>query len=176
MRTMLELMTAGRRSTRYHTEEMHDRQRIDAHSWGVGVITLYLLEKEDFSLAERLRIVQAALLHDVAEYHVGDIPAPAKRRMDIRALVGEHEDRHLAESGWAVPTLSRSGGRIVKIADNADGCLHCIAERRMGNVNVIPIYANFWDYLQGECNIGTAGREKILADYIDEEWRKADGC
>jgi 5'-deoxynucleotidase YfbR-like HD superfamily hydrolase len=164
-------MERWRVSSRYHTVQMHCYQRIDAHSWGVAMLVDYLTT--DMRPRDKLMLLQAALRHDMAECEVGDVPAPAKRKLGIRKALDDAEFEVLRLYGWGTPELRPHQKRILAIADAADGALHCIAERRHGNMNVVPVFKNFMQYLVTESDCGRTQEERDIMDYIWEEWSKA---
>lgn len=171
----LEFLRAGRAVRRYHTTPMLEYQRIDAHSYGVAQIARFL--SQDLPPERQLAIIKEALDHDLAEHRTGDMPAPAKREMNIREQFAEHEARHMLLAGWEFQALSDEERRIVKIADCADGALHCIHERAMGNQHVRTPFYNFWTYLVEECKCGVSldTREYELRNYIAWDWKAANG-
>lgn len=180
----LEAMEAGRAVRRYHTEQMHEYQRIDAHSWGVAMIVDYLMGA-DHPTQQKLITLQAALRHDLAEYKFGDVPAPAKRALGIRDIYGEAEDEYLELNGWPMPpNLLAESRRVLKIGDCVDGVLHCIAERRRGNKNVAVIRTNYLRYLNEELQFALgpwdtqvdnqAWREYELHRYLLAKWSEAN--
>lgn len=166
-------MEQARAVRRYHTEGMHEHQRLDAHSWGVAMLVDYLAG--DMGVEDRLALMRAALVHDLGEYRTGDIPAPAKRNMGIREVCANFEATVLSLNGIYLPGLTEEQERILSLADAADGALHCIAERRKGNINVVEIYKNFTNYLTHEQDIGRTVAERALFSFILEEWETANG-
>lgn len=68
----LEFMWRGGYTTRYHTERTLREDTVGHHSFNVAAIVMYV--RPDASAA----LLRAALLHDVAEHVLGDIPAPVK--------------------------------------------------------------------------------------------------
>lgn len=181
----LKFIQRGRATVRFHGMPMRDYQRVDAHSYGVAMLTTLLTPTAP--PARRAQLLQAALEHDLAEHISGDIPAPTKRTLDIRDLVGKHEERLMAAVGLGAELmLSPEDRRVLKLADAAEGCLHCIEERRMGNQNMgeRAFYA-FWTYCTVEQGIGTLARhgaetddyfaEVALKIHIQDEWRSVNG-
>ena len=70
------LMMAGN-VARYHTTGGPIQQTTGQHSWGVAMIILALHPNPSLGL------VRAALEHDAAEFIVGDLPSPAKRKSPV---------------------------------------------------------------------------------------------
>jgi len=70
----LDLLLRGGEVVRYHAEGYGvDKQAVSDHSWRVVVVLLHLWPRASHKL------VLAALYHDVAECHTGDLPAPLAR-------------------------------------------------------------------------------------------------
>lgn len=185
----LDFIQSGRRTVRYHGLPMLDFQRIDAHSFGVAILTRILVP---YATPERrARLMEAALYHDLAEWKTGDIPAPTKRVIPgLRDACQKYEDELMAPLGLVVDLDDRDS-RVLKLADAAEGCLHCIYERYMGNSYIGPrgFYA-FWSYLTEEQGIagGVSSAwtteavaeweeegERPLRFYIGDQWSSANG-
>lgn len=172
----LSFMEVGRKTRRYHAGlDMHDYQRIDAHSFGVAMLTRILVPEA--TAERRARLLVAAMDHDLAEQVTGDMPAPAKRDMGIRETMQEYEDKLTAPLGLS-HSLNSADTRVLKLADAAEGALHCIAERRMGNQNIEAIFRTFWAYLKelGLANVVAPEQgEDTAYFYIQSEWERAGG-
>ena len=172
----LEFIQRGRETKRYHTHPMLDNQRIDAHSFGVAMFTWALVPVA--SPERRSRLLMAALVHDLAEHHTGDIPAPTKRKLGLREQFGGYEDALLQEHAMFVD-LDAADARVLKLADNADGALHCIRDYMMGNKYAAEPYHNFFRYLIEEQGLGEIGRaveagEQTVRRYIERQWSAAN--
>jgi 5'-deoxynucleotidase YfbR-like HD superfamily hydrolase len=174
----LDFIQNGRVTHRFHGLRMFDYQRVDAHSYGVAMLTLVLVGGSDAERRERLML--AALVHDLAEHIAGDLPAPTKRTMgpEWRSAFNGYEDGLLAGAGLYVP-LNAQDTRVLKLADALEGCLHCIEERRMGNSGVEGIFTEFWKYAYEEQLLGqhpeySEAGEHLLWGYVQSRW--ADVC
>jgi 5'-deoxynucleotidase YfbR-like HD superfamily hydrolase len=173
----LAFIEEGRRTRRYHAGlNMHEYQRIDAHSYGVAMLTRIIVP--ECTPERRSRLLIAALDHDLPECRTGDVPAPAKRRMGIREQLQDEEAAIMASHGMTTH-LNSADKRVLAIADSAEGCLHCIAERQLGNRNVEPIFITFWAYLRDEQGFTTAPEpeagEVVLYHYLSDSWEAAGG-
>lgn len=175
----LQFIQNGRVTRRFHGLRMHDQQRVDSHSYGVAVLVLALIRGNDYERRERL--MRAALMHDLAEWKAGDIPAPTKRDLgpEWRKQFNDYEDGLLWLHGLEI-NLSERDKRVLKLADAAEGCLHCIEERLMGNMTIGPIFLEFWKYLEQEQEITNHPEyhelgEQDIHDYIMDKWRAANG-
>lgn len=175
----LAFIERGRAVRRYHTADVLDMQRIDAHSFGVAMLTTIIAP--NVGAARKGLLLMAALVHDLAEHRTGDLPAPAKRELGMREHFNAHENKLLFGAGLFVQ-LDAADSRVIKLADAGDGCLHCIKERRMGNLDAPAIFYNFWSYMTEEQEFrvhsrpgGTEEGEEALHRYITTEWTRSNG-
>lgn len=174
----LDFIQNGRVTRRFHGLRMLDYQRVDAHSYGVAVLVLALVRGADIERRERL--LRAALMHDLAEWKAGDIPAPTKRDLgpEWRKQFNDYENELLSAHGLQVELDARDA-RVLKLADALEGCLHCIEERNMGNRTIGPIFKEFWKYVTVEQQLFNhpeyqEGGEHTLFMYIEDRWRSAN--
>lgn len=156
--------------SRFHTVATIGRNTVAAHSWGVAWLC-YLLSTE----SPGVMLLMAALSHDLAEQVTGDIPAPAKRMYGIRDTITNWEHCILADNHAAVfhSTLTEEERNVLKLADNMDGMLCCIHERRLGNRNVEAVYRRFRTYIITEQKLTLNGCALFKA--IEELWEEACG-
>lgn len=136
----LEFMWAGGYTERYHTHRTLLRDTVGHHSFNVACTILHL--RPDASAA----LLKAALLHDVAEHKVGDMPAPAKRAMGIREVFSAHEAKVMQEAGIAFPELMPEEDWVLEFADGIDGMRFSLQERRMGNLGIAEIFHAYCGY------------------------------
>lgn len=92
------------------------------------------------------QVIWAALLHDMAEYRVGDVPSPSKREFGIAAQLDELEQRILRSEGFPMPALNAAEQRLLKLADLAQGALFCVQEVKMGNSKMRAVYDRYMSY------------------------------
>lgn len=165
----LDFVAEGRRTRRYHAGlEMHEYQRIDAHSYGVAMFTVALTP--DANAERRSRLLMAALVHDLPECKTGDIPAPFKRKIpNMRDQLHEYEDEVLFEHGLLF-TLDPADKRVLAIADSADGLHHCLVEVKRGNGYVKAVALTFWDYLIREQKFGGVNQEREAGELGLYNW------
>lgn len=69
--TILRLREAGA-VTRWHTAPLANKETVGNHSFGVAMLVILLVENPSANL------IKAALVHDMAERWVGDMPSPVK--------------------------------------------------------------------------------------------------
>ena len=111
------------------------------------------------------QIIWAALLHDMAEYRVGDVPSPSKREFGIAAQLDELEQRILRSEGFPMPALNPSEQRLLKLADIAQGALFCVQEMEMGNSKMRIVYDRYLSYAEAMVLVGV---EKEMFESIKE--------
>ncbi len=154
-------------------------ESVAAHSYEVAVIAMWLADGEPEADVER--VLRMALLHDVGEAMITDIPAPVKRR-----LGREHTRRVEAEAlgevleqapgQWTV-AASRLGddsleARIVKAADRIQMLVRALSYERTGRGDV----ARFFDAEIADYGIPAAREtiKRLLQMREDESWWPAD--
>lgn len=129
---------------RFHTQPLLMRENVATHTF--NLINLLLIMNPDMPC----RIIRAALVHDMGEYAVGDIPAPVKKLMpeDVITKIQEMEDKAVENIHPRLSyLLDKDDVLVLKIADRADGLLKCCEELSLGNKNVIPIGNRYVGYL-----------------------------
>lgn len=138
---------------RFHTKTTIKENTIAQHSFGVAWFCAMLSETQP-----RTELLLAAMSHDMAEFDIGDVPAPTKRRIPVMGeLLHALESQVLEDSGFNYPaTLTEEEKRILKLADCMDGMAFCIQEVRLGNRDIIPALNNFMDYIR---EMGPINRE-----------------
>lgn len=132
----------GGRTKRFHTVSTIKENTVAEHTYGVIVLVLALTG----GMASK-NLILAALAHDMAECELGDVPAPAKRKLGIYDAFNELEEDVLRTNGWAT-TLTDEEAKILKIADSLDGFLFCVKEYRMGNHDIKPVLGRFASYIR----------------------------
>lgn len=159
MKAKLQFICDGANTRRYHTVPTLLTETVAHHSHGVALICHMLMSNRDYNP----QVMWAALLHDMAEYRVGDVPSPSKREFGISKMLDEFEARILRSEGFPMPALSVEDGRILKLADIAQGALFCIQEIKMGNSLMGVVLERYLSYAEGMILIGV---EKELFDTI----------
>ena len=64
--------------TGWHLRWVTDPETVAAHSWGTAMVALVLAEMSDVAL-DRGRLLSMAILHDLAETEISDIPRTASQ-------------------------------------------------------------------------------------------------
>lgn len=176
----MNFIDRGRATRRFHAMEMHDHQRVDAHSFGVAMFTTIIVPT--CSPERRSRLLMAALCHDLPEHITGDVPGPAKRILNMREQLHEYEEALLHEAGLHYK-LDERDQRVLNLADSADGVAHCIAERRKGNSHARRAFINYWEYLCTEqalydpstTDTPIEAGELELRTWLSQNWMAANG-
>lgn len=159
MKDSIEFIVGGGEVKRYHTMFTIQQETVGHHSHAVACLVI-LLDPE-----ARRELIMAALYHDLAEQHTGDIPSPAKREYGIGDQVADLEKRLINAAGLFWPNLSESEKRVLKLADLAHGALSCVREMSLGNRRMEAVFHRFLGY----ANImNLNGREQDLFEAIRE--------
>jgi 5'-deoxynucleotidase YfbR-like HD superfamily hydrolase len=174
----LEFMWAGGYTKRYHTWNTLLTDTVGHHSFNVACILMFLRPQASAAL------LRAALLHDVAEHKVGDMPATAKRALpdypgglSFRAVFGRLEEEHMQDAGVELPVLTDEEAWALKLADVLDGMRFCLMERRMGNRSIAEVWVNFHAYAEEMLRAKASPAQKQDLDaftFLEGEW--ADVC
>jgi len=135
---LLVNLRKGLNVRRFHTEPLIREDTNGHHSANVAALVLWLMHPTMPS-AELLR---ACVLHDVAEYETGDMPAQMKWDNPLfHRELHKTEEALWQEVKWDSPTspLSSDELNILKFCDSMDCGLKVIEEARMGNTILIDI-------------------------------------
>jgi 5'-deoxynucleotidase YfbR-like HD superfamily hydrolase len=127
---------------RYHTEHVLRRQSVGEHSYGVAWLCWYMTNG-----VLSAHLLMHALAHDAAEHEVGDVPAPVKRKFDLRKVYEAAEQEALLAAGIDLPQLSPQEQLILKVADACEGALYCLREVEMGNRTLLPVLGRYLEYI-----------------------------
>lgn len=160
MKDQLQFLLDGANVRRYHTIPTLLTETVGHHSHGVALLAYMLAEEPTVGL------IFAALVHDLAEHQLGDIPSPAKREYGIGEQVNELEKRLLNDSGWGMERLTAQEKRILKLADIAQGALFCVEEIQRGNSKMRVVYDRYISYAESMILVGF---EKTLFNHIKEK-------
>jgi 5'-deoxynucleotidase YfbR-like HD superfamily hydrolase len=134
---------AGMNVSRYHTIRLIVPESVGHHSANVAWLVTVLSDSPSKNL------IRAALLHDVAEQHTGDIPATAKWSSKyLSSALTEMEDKFHSDNGLDMPWLSAYEQRTLKQADMLDLCLKMVEELAMGNMRCGDILHRGMNYLK----------------------------
>lgn len=120
---------------RFHTARVVHDETVAEHSF--NIINLLLIMTEG---AASRGLILAALVHDMGEPMVGDIPSPVKRglppevgkimeRMEWEAIAEIHPYAHQLN-------LTEEEAKLLNLADKLDGLMKCRDELRLGNKGI----------------------------------------
>ncbi len=160
MRSKIDFFIAGSETERYHTVRTLQRETVGHHSHGVAMYC-WLLSNE----APSVELLMAAQVHDLAEYVLGDIPSPAKKKYGIGQQVNELEEVLLGSVGMNFK-LSPDDARRLKLADIFQGMTFCIREIELGNKAMLTILQRYKSYAEGMLLVGV---EKQIFDDLREK-------
>lgn len=144
---------------RYHTFPIIGEQTVGHHSHRVALILVYLT---DGKLSTNL--LKAALFHDLAEIHTGDIPATTKwAHPSISDLL------HVIEASFEMEhqirvVLTEKETKLLKTADMCELMLFAEEQYRLGNKNARDLWGRGMLYLQ---NLGTYSLIKEIVNERD---------
>lgn len=125
---MINQIRRGMAVIRYHTEPRVRLETVGHHTANLCAILLAL----DPNVSRNVLI--RALVHDVAEAHTGDIPAPAKRDSPgLSSLLMGIEVKYLTEHKIPWPPLSDEEKILLKLADITDLVISSTEEVKLGN-------------------------------------------
>ena len=142
MKERIEFITLGAEVRRYHTVTTLKEETVGHHSHGVALLCLQLDPQASRDL------LYAALVHDLAEQHVGDVPSPAKRSLGFADKLDELEQTLILSAlGW-VPDLTPAEQRTLKLADIAQGALKCAREIEIGNLRMELVFSRYMAYAE----------------------------
>lgn len=145
-------------TTRFHCYNLIKCDTVGRHSHGVAFFVWYLMSEAP--PMDRLPVLQNALFHDMAEFEVGDVPAPTKRRLNIRHKLHDIENAVLSQVGVPMAILSEAQEAVLSMADCLDGLAFCLREIEMGNVGMLKVASTYVAYLESALD----GPE------LEEEW------
>jgi 5'-deoxynucleotidase YfbR-like HD superfamily hydrolase len=143
MRQKLDFIIRGGIVKRFHTMHTLHTQNVAEHSFGVAWLVWLLSEERPTP-----NLLMAALSHDISEHTTGDIPAPAKRRMQISKQFDEEENEQYAAAGFELLKLTDWQKRTLKIADTMDLLLFCVRELNLGNSDMDVVYQRGVGYIR----------------------------
>lgn len=156
----IEIIHLGGSTQRFHTTRTITPNTVAEHSFGVAW-ACYILSSGKPSAS----LLMAALAHDLPEFITGDIPSPAKRKMNIDT--SEIDDGVLSLVGEGLMDLLSSEERTLKLADCLDGMMFCVREKSLGNKTMGDIFGKYCEYIE---ELGPSGVEKHLYDKVVGLW------
>lgn len=143
MLNQLQLVLAGGRVARFHTQPTLKCESVAEHSYLVAWLATIVAGSPSANL------LLACLGHDLPEHVLGDMPSPAKKRLGLRDAFRREEA--LLYAAAELPDyeaqLTPKEAEVLKFCDNLAGYLKCVYERQLGNRLLMQVEANYLDYL-----------------------------
>ena len=164
----LLLIMQGGTVKRFHTVDTIHANNNGHHQWGTAMLAYLLAERKP-----SLNLIMACLTHDLGEKAYGDIPAPSKRALGLRATINDLEEKFLKDNHVSFE-LTGEEHTILKLADIMDGLLYCISERMLGNRNIDVVYNRFRGYAHSELTLNA--HCKLVLLNVDELWEDCVGA
>ena len=138
LKESLKFILDGSEVSRYHTVRTLQTETVGHHSHGVAMFCCLLCTPS-------ANLLRAALVHDLAEHVLGDIPSPAKKKYGIGEQVNDLEKELLKSVGMDV-NISANEARTLKMADIFQGMTFCLREIQMGNEKMREIFFRYACY------------------------------
>ena len=133
--------------TRFHTARVVHDETVAEHSF--NVVNMLLIMTGGHASKE---LLVAALVHDMGEPQVGDIPSPVKRALppEVGAAMEDLEQEAIL---CIHPYIYDDGLRpeehmALSLADKLDGLMKCRDELRLGNKGIREIGDRYIQYIQ----------------------------
>ena len=147
---------------RFHNHSGIDKQRNSEHQWGVALIVQHIYPECSKQL------LLAALTHDAAEYHTGDISFPAKHaNPELGKILRD------IEKDWEIKNdvhfdLHHQEERILKIADTLEGMKFCIKQVKLGHINAKRPFRKWRQFYVDNLICGVDKADKLFEKLVRE--------
>jgi putative hydrolase of HD superfamily len=150
---------------------VRDGESVADHSFGVALLTLLLGPEEGIDVGKALKI---AVVHDLAESVLGDIPTPAAKLMGeagkevaeegiLSRLLQGHETKSEIEALWKeFRDRSTPEGRFVRAVDKLEMFLQAFQYEREGNRRLW----RFWTWEDNLRDLGFPVVEKAFEELL----------
>ena len=145
---------------RFHTTRAIRDQSVGEHSWGVAVILTKICLPSPVLLT-------AALYHDMAELHTGDVPSTAKWASKSLKKALDLSEHHFEVLHGIVIDLSVEERRLLKWADMFELCLYSSTEVDMGNSLMQVPLVNGLNWLKDK-GFPTPAAKALFMEYFSE--------
>ena len=129
-----------------------DAESIAEHTFGVLALTLFI--GDTIAMLDRSKLLAIALLHDLAEVYLGDLPASAQRLLGARSkheaechalqeLFGAHPNQAEYLALWSEYSIGSSPeARLVKGLDRIEMLVQALSYERAGNRGLSEFWTN----------------------------------
>jgi putative hydrolase of HD superfamily len=150
---------------------VRDGESVADHTFGVALLTLLLGPSEGVDVGRALRI---AVVHDIAESVLGDIPTPAAKLMGetgkelaeeaiLSKLLNGHDTRAEIEELWKeFRDRTTREGRFVRAVDKLEMFIQAFQYEREGNRRLW----RFWTWDDNLKDLGFPEVEKIFEELL----------
>ena len=139
---------------RYNNKPRIQNENVLEHISTVTLISMLLSEK--FKNVDKHRILQLALIHDIGELFIGEVPKTIKDRFpELKSILEKCEFESLSEffpnydflvREWVEGKSTES--KIVKLADKISVLLYSSRESKLGNSLMREIFQKTFDELK----------------------------
>ena len=163
MNTILHLMDrldAGL-VTRFHTSPTIHERNVAAHSFNMMLILDWVYEGEP-----PVALLRAAMLHDLHERYMGDIPYPIKHEPELEPLFYSVEKRINTRMGIKY-RLSNHEQEVLNCVDMLEFILYLLQEKRLGNTNNVEAFNRAREAVKFPRGVS---RLKLFGDYLVKQW------
>lgn len=137
---------------RWSVVRLLKRQNVAEHQYYTAIYALQILDllgpetRETWTDRVRAQVLSYALVHDLEESYVGDIPGPVKRAIIGHGELGdlieaENEARYPSLAKYTVEVTAITAA-VVKVASLMDEVMLLIQEERMGNRLLLHVGEN----------------------------------
>lgn len=158
---LTRLLEAGQ-VDRFHTEPTIHNRNIGHHSFNMMLIIDWAYENNP-----PVEILRAAMLHDMHERYMGDIPYPIKRNPLIEDNLKILESE-INKEMRIYYSLTKNQEEILNAADMLEFMWYILQERRLGNTNHEWAFVKANEYLELPRN----DRIRMFHKYICKEWEE----
>lgn len=151
MKAWLDMILKGGRVARFHTKPVLKEETVAAHSFLVAWVCALVEQPRNPSA----NLLLAALAHDLPEFELGDLPSPAKRKLNLGAAYRAEEANMFRIAGMPdyEGQLSKYEAEVLKFADNFAGYLKCVYELQMGNTLLLNTALRYQEYLADQVQL-----------------------
>lgn len=157
-----EVIRRGGQVSRYHAAGyLSERQTVGQHTFNMlGLLFTFVPEPS-------VKLIQAVLLHDVAEAATGDVPAPTRwGSPDLDKAMVDAENKVIEGWGLAVLDLPIYEQNWLRVLDTLEGLLFCRDQRVLGNAGADATFALYFNALKKYNTAGIFPHSLDLHNYV----------
>lgn len=135
---LMDLLEAGHVQRLHTCPTIHGRS-VAHHSYNIMLMLDWVYEGNP-----PMRIMRAAMYHDLHEKYLGDIPSPIKENPAIREGLRAVEDEINQQMGINYE-LDENENTILKALDGLEFMFYLLQERRLGSLNNSDTFARAYN-------------------------------